>query len=501
MALRLAVGAGRSRLILQLLTESLLIAAAGGLLGILVGYGGVAVSRQGQIPTDLPLALSIELDQRVLFFSLAVAIFSVFLFGLIPALQTTRVDLAGAMKTGDTAVAGGRRLGGRSVLVAAQVAVSMALLTVAASLYRGIHAELAAGQGFRTSHLLMMTFDPSLAHYDSSQTDRFYKQLVERARAVPGVKSVALASTVPMSVENDTATIVPEGFQFPQGKNNVIVFAARVDENYFDTLGVALVRGRAFRETDTAGAPRVAIVNEQFAQHYWPGRDAIGKRFQVIRKKDNPWVEIVGIAKTGKYFSITERPTDFVYLPSRQSSRSRMVLVAESSGDSAALAAPLREVARGLDPNLPIFNVRTMEEFFDMTVIGTGNTILEIVAALGGMGLVLAIVGLYGLSSYAVARRTREIGIRMAIGASQSAVLARTLLQGLKPALFGLLAGVGLSVISEQMMKAVFPAITQADIVAYLLVTPALLAVTLLAAFIPARRAARVQPVQALRYE
>ncbi|HEY6342763.1 MAG TPA: ABC transporter permease [Bryobacteraceae bacterium] len=502
MALRLAVGAGRSLLIRQLLTESLLIAVAGGLLGILVGYGGVAVFRQIQIPTDLPVALSFDLDKRVLFFSLAVAVFSVFLFGLIPALQTTRVDLAGAMKTGDTAVAGGRRLGGRTVLVAAQVAVSMALLTVATFMYRGFHAELSAGQGFRTNHLLMMTFDPGLVHYDSSQTDRFYKQVVERTRAVAGVKSVALTSTVPMSVENDTATIVPEGYQFPKGKNNVIVFAARVDENYFDTLGIALVRGRAFRETDTAGAPRVAIVNEQFAQHYWPGRDAIGKRFQVMdRKKGNPWVEIVGITKTGKYFWIAERPTDFVYLPSRQSSRSRMVLVAESSGDPAALAAPLREAVRGLDSNLPIFNVRTMAEFFDMRVIATGNTILEVVAGLGGMGLILAMVGLYGLSSYAVARRTREIGIRMAVGASQGAVLGRTLLQGLKPALFGLLAGVGLSAIAEQMMKAVFPAITQADIVSYLLVTPALLAVTLLAAFIPARRAARVQPVQALRYE
>jgi predicted permease len=502
MALRLAVGAGRSRLIRQLLTESLLIAVAGGLLGILVGYGGVAVFRQMQIPTDRPEAFSFGLDQRVLFFSLAVAVFSVFLFGLIPALQATRVDLTRAMKAGDTAVAGGRRLGGRSVLVAAQVAVAMALLTVALTMYRWFHAELAVGQGFRTSHLLMMTFDPGLVNYDRSQTEQFYKQVVERTRAVPGVKSVALASTVPMSVENDTATVIPEGFQLPKGKKNVIVFAARVDESYFDTLGIELVRGRAFRETDTTSTPRVAIVNEQFAQHYWPGRDAIGKRFQVMdRKNGNPWAEIVGITKTGKYFSIAEGPTDFVYLPSRQSPHSRMVLLAESSGDPAALAAPLRQVVRGLDSNLPIFNVRTMEEFFDMRVIGPGNTILEIVAGLGGMGLLLAMVGLYGLSSYAVARRTREIGIRMAIGASQGAVLTRTLLEGLTPALFGLAAGVVLGPLAEWWMKAVFPGIAHADIVSYFLVTPVLLAVTLLAVFIPAWRAARVQPVQALRHE
>jgi putative ABC transport system permease protein len=504
MSLRLAIGAGRARLIRQLITESLLVALAGGVLGMGVGYAGVLLFQQIQIPTDLPLTLSFHLDQRVLLFSLAVAVFSVFLFGLIPAMQTTRVDLAGSLKAGDTAVAGRSRLWGRRFLVGCQVAVSLVLLTVSAFMYRGFHYALTANQGFRKDHLLMMSFDPSLVHYGDTQTEQFYKNVAERARTVPGVKSAALASTVPMSVEGDAAAIVPEGFQFPAGKENVTVFANRVDENYFDTMAVPLVRGRGFHETDTANAPRVAVVNEQFAQHYWPGRDAIGKRLRVVDPKEpnSAWVEIVGVAKTGKYLWIAERPMDFLYLPRRQYPRSQMVLLAESAGDPAGLAAPLREVVRGLDATQPIFNVRTMEEFYDMRVVSTGNVIVRIVAAMGFMGLALAVVGLYSLGAYAVSRRTREIGIRMAIGASRGAVLAMSLRQSLAPALCGVLAGLAASVFSERMLNAVFPAHTgQTDITAYLLVTPALIAIALLAAFIPARRASQVDPMRALRYE
>ena len=203
MALRLAVGAGRTRLIRQLITESLLVALAGGVLGVGVGYLGVMVFRQIQIPTDLPITLAIQLNSRVLFFSLAVAIFSVFLFGLVPALQSTRVDLASAMKTGDTAASGRRRVWGRGFLVGCQVAVSLVLLTVSVFMYRGFHRELAGSQGFRKDHLMMMSFDPSLVHYSEAQTQQFYKQLIERTRSVPGVRAVALTSAVPMSTERD----------------------------------------------------------------------------------------------------------------------------------------------------------------------------------------------------------------------------------------------------------------------------------------------------------
>jgi putative ABC transport system permease protein len=503
MALRLAVGAGRTRLIRQLITESLLVALAGGLLGIGVGYLGVMVFRQIQIPTDLPITLDIQLNPRVLFFSLAVALFSVLLFGLIPALQTTRVDLASAMKTGDAANSGRRRVWGRSFLVGCQVAVSLVLLTVSVFMYRGFHRELSGNQGFRKDHLMMMSFDPSLVHYSEAQTQQFYKQLVERSRSVPGVRSVALTSAVPMSTQADAAAIVPEGYQFPAGKDNAVIFASRVDEDFFETMGVSLVRGRGFSETDRADTPRVAVVNEQFAQHYWPGQEPLGKRLRVQdpNNPNTPWVQIVGVAKTGKYLWIAEPPTEFLYLPFRQNQRSRMILVSESAGESASIAGPLREVVRGLDSNQPIFDIRTMEEFYDMRVVSTGNTIMEIVAGMGVMGLILAMVGLYGLGTYAVSRRTREIGIRMAIGASRPAVLQMTMRQSLTPALYGLVAGLAASVVAERLLKVVFPTHTQTDITAYLLVVPALLAITMLAAYIPARRASRVDPMKALRYE
>jgi putative ABC transport system permease protein len=503
MALRLAVGAGRTRLIRQLITESLLVSLAGGLMGVGVGYLGVLVFRQIQIPTDLPITLSVQLNSRVLVFSLGVALFSVFLSGLIPALQTTRVDLASAMKTGDVAAFGRRRVWGRSLLVACQVAVSLVLLAVSAFMYRGFHRELAGNQGFRKDHLLMMSFDPSLVHYGEAQTQQFYKQLVERSRAVAGIRAVALTSSVPMSPQTDAAAIVPEGYQFPAGKENSIIFTSRVDENFFETLGVSLVRGRGFRETDSADSPRVAVINEQLAQHYWPGQEALGKRLRVqdTNNSNSPWVEIVGVAKTGKYLWIAEPPTEFLYLPYRQNLKARMILVSESAGDSASIAGPLREIVRGLDANQPIFDVRTMEDFYDKRVVSTGNTIMEIVTGMGLMGLILAMVGLYGLGAYAVSRRTREIGIRMAIGASRPAVLQMALRQGLTPALYGLAAGLIASVFSERMLKVVFPAKTQTDIAAYLLVVPSLMAIAMLAALIPARSASRVDPMKALRHE
>jgi predicted permease len=502
MALRLAIGAGRTRLVRQLITESLLIALAGGVLGVGVGYLGVMVFRQIQIPTDLPITFSIQLNPRVLFFSLAVALFSALVFGLIPALQSTRVDLASAMKTGDAAAPGGRRLWGRSFLVGCQVAVSLVLLTVSAFMYRGFHHALTDNQGFRKDHLLMMSFDPSLVHYSEAQTQQFYKQLVERSRSVPGIRAVALTSAVPMW-DPDGVAVIPEAYQFPAGKDSVTVFGSRVDENYFETMGVRLVQGRGFRETDSAETPRVAVVNEQFAQHYWPGQDALGKRLRVLDadKPNNPWVEIVGVAKTGRYVWIAEPPTEFLYLPYRQNRKSRMILVSESAGESASIAGPLREVVRGLDANQPIFGVRTMEEFYNMRVVSTGNTIIEIVAGMGMMGLILAMGGLYGLTTYAVNRRTREIGIRMAIGASRPAVLRMALRQGLTPALYGLAAGLVASVFADRLLKSVFPALTKTDIAAYLLVVPALFVITMMATYIPARHASRIDPMKALRTE
>jgi macrolide transport system ATP-binding/permease protein len=502
MAMRLALGAGRGRLIRQLMTESLLIALAGGLLGLAVGYGGINLFQQIQLPTDLPVALTFQLDRRALVFSLAAAVLSAVLFGVAPAIQTSRPDLTMVMKGGES-VAGRRRRWGRGLLVGGQVAVSVVLLVLATFMYRGFQQQLRSGPGYRTDHLLMMSFDPSLVHYSEDETRRFFLQLAEQARSTPGVKSAALASSVPMATNGlNAATVVPEGYQLPVGKENLTLFSARVDEHYFTTIGIPIIRGRGFREEDSTDTPRVAVVNEQFAQHYWPNQDPIGRRFQLRERGVSSWIAIVGVAKTTKYLWLAEPPTEFVYLPYRQNPQSEMVLLTETAGDPSSLVAPLRNVVQGLDRTQPIYNVRTMDEFYHMRTITIFNVIIGTIGAMGMMGLSLAIVGLYGLVAYATSRRTKEIGIRMAMGASSTAVLRMVLRQGLVLAVAGLVVGLLAGVGAERLLQAAFPSGDNSfHPMAHVLVAPVVLAATFVAAYLPARRAARLDPMKALRYE
>jgi|HubBroStandDraft_1064217.scaffolds.fasta_scaffold01030_14 predicted permease len=498
-AIRLAIGAGRMRLIRQLLAESLAIALAGGLASLLFAYAGTAFMDRIRIPSDIPIVFSVKLDQRALWFSLAVSLASTVLFGLVPALQASRTNLLPVLKATDADSARKQRLWGRSTLVVAQVALSLVLMVVAAMLFRGFRADLMGGPGFRTDHLAMMSFDPTLVHYNDAQAQQFYKDLRQRALATPGVKSAALTMVTPMAPNQHQVNVAPEGYQLPKDRNSVQVFADAIDDRYFDTMAIPIVRGRGFREADTAAAPRVAVVNEQLAKHYWPSGNAIGKRLRLDDLK-GPWVEVVGVAKTSKYLWIGEPPTEFLYLPLAQRPNSYMTLVAESFGDAAALVAPLHEMVRGLDPNQPIYDVRTMTDFYEARAISIPNMINQMVAAMGLVGLLLAMIGLYGLMAYSVARRTREIGIRMAIGANRGLVARMVLRQGFILALTGLAIGLAASFAAETGVNAVFST-TGRDPLAYLLVAPALLAVTMLAAWAPAHRASRVDPMRALRDE
>jgi predicted permease len=502
MALRLAIGAGRGRLVRQLVTESLLIAIAGGVLGLGVGYAGMTLFRQIELPTDLPIMISFQMDRRALLFSLAVSVTSAVLFGLVPAIQATRTDLTAVMKASDSVAPGRRRRWGRAVLVGGQVAISVVLLVVALFMYRGFRQQIANGPGYRTDHLLMMSFDTGLVRYTDAQARQFFEQVAERARAVPGVKTVTMSNYVPMA--NDSIgfeTVMPEGFQFPPGKDNATVLAARVDEYYFDTMGLTILRGRNFSVDDSFDALRVAIVNEQFAKHYWPNRDPIGQRLRA-GNDDKAWVQVVGLAKTSKYIFIAEAPSEFVYFPHRQKNLRQTIMLAQSAGDPSTLAAPLRDVVRSLDPNMPIYNVRTMSELYRMRAISIFNVLIGTVAAMGVMGLGLSIVGLYGLVAYAATRRTREIGIRMAIGANRRAVSLMVLRQGMVLAVVGLGLGLVASVGAGELLRAAFPSgDDQRDTVALLIVIPVVLAVTFLAAYLPAWKASRVNPMQALRHE
>jgi predicted permease len=344
-----------------------------------------------------------------------------------------------------------------------------------------------------------MGFNPSLVRFTETQTQQFYQELLKRAEQVPGVKSVALAAWLPMSTIQQEFALIPEGYALPKGTDNVHVMGDVVDEHYFDTMQVKVIHGRAFAASDTAKSPAVAVVNETLAKRYWPGRDPIGKRFR-LTDGNGATVEIVGLTKTAKYAWIGEPPTEFVYLPFTQHPTAEMTLIAESSGDAASLAAPLRDVVRGMDANQPVFDVRTVEDYYQKRVVSAPRLIIQMMTAMGLTGLAMALAGLYGLVAYAVSRRTREIGIRIAIGADRGSVLRMVLRGGLTLVAAGSAIGILLGFLAELALNTVFGQ-SGVDVTAYAVVLPALLLVTMAAAYIPAYRASRVEPSRALRYE
>ncbi len=501
-AIRLAIGAGRWPLVRQLLLESALLALAGGLVGTVIAYGGARYFSGIPIPSDLPIVFNIDVDRRVLIFTLAVSLISTLLFGLAPSLQITRPNLVTALKAADADTSGKRRLWGRNSIVVGQVALSLVLLIVSAVLVRGFQSELAQGPGYRTDGLFLTSFDTQLVHYSNDQTKQFYKQLLDRTRSAPGVNAAALTSVVPM-LGGDGINIVPEGYQLPRGQQTVMAFNAYVSDGYFQTLGIPILRGRGFLETDQAKTPPVVVVNEQFAKHYWPKGDALGKRIH-LRSATGPLAEVVGIAKMSKYFWIAEGPMDFIYLPYTQDERSSMIIIAGSVAPDAAMLAPvLRETVRSLDANMPVFDVRTMKDFYTQRAVKTPNMIADSVAGLGVMGLVLAMVGLYGLIAYSISRRTREIGIRMAIGADRQNVLGMVLRQGLTLGGIGIALGLVVSFFACRLMtSALFVAsFSHTDWAMFPVISLPLLLIVVLAAYGPARRASQIDPMKALREE
>jgi len=499
-AIRLALGATRGRLVRQLLTESLLLAFVGALIGLAFASAGIRFLQTIQIPTDLPIGISPQLDARVLLFSLSCAVASAIVFGLAPALQSSRPELVPALKSSDSGDNVRRRLTGRNALVIGQVAMSMILLIATGMLIDGFRHALVLNVGFRIDHLLTMQLDTSLVRYTPAQSHDFYRTLVEKARALPGVRGVTLSGIVPLSPEQDTQNIAPEGHQFPKGQSADSIMTDVVDENYFDIMQTPILRGRAFTVADKEDAPEVAIVNEQFANTYWPGQDAIGKRLRIDSKKDK-WLQIVGVAKTGKYIFMGEPPLRFVYVPFAQNPRKSMYLLTNSYGDPAALAAPLRQLVHTLDPDQPVFNVRTMEDFYQVRATAVMRMIVEMVATMGAVGLALALIGLYGLIAYSVARRTREIGVRMAIGARRSDVLKMVLRQGLVLSVAGIAIGGAISVAVSRALTAGLVGLGHPNSATYVIVPLVLLLVTLASSYLPALRASRVEPTVALRYE
>ena len=503
-AVRLAIGAGRSRLIRLLLTESLVLALLGGLGGMAVGYLGIAALDTFSIPTELPVKVPFRMDMRILLVSFALSVLSALFCGLAPALQSTRTDLVNGLKAGEVDTPGRKRLWGRNALVVAQIAMSLMLLAASFLMFRGFHQSLRWGMGFAEEakdHVLMVGFDPRLVQYDASQTERFYRLLVERVRSEAAVLSAALTQNPPLGLEGfDTIAFVPEGFEMPRDRPSFTSIMDTVDEGFFETMGVPLLRGRGFRPSDTAETPRVAVVNDQFARHYWPDGDALGKRIRLDHRAGAP-VEIVGVAQAVKYRDTFDRPVDFVYLPLAQHPVARMVLLVKSSGDPLQLVRPVQSLVRTLDANMPMLQTRTFEDLYRYAAVEGPGVAVKLVGTLGAVGLLLAIAGLYGVVAYSVSRRTREIGIRMAIGAAPFDVLRLMMGKGLVLAGIGTVIGLSMGFGVERLMNSMLFNAGGIDVVVYLVVVPAMVLVTMLAAYVPARKASRISPTLALRYE
>jgi macrolide transport system ATP-binding/permease protein len=502
-AVRLALGAGRLRLIRLLLTESMILASLGGLAGIAIGYGVIEWFHSKEsivFATELPVAVPFHMDKRVLLACIALSVLSALLCGLAPALQSTRVDLVNALKSADVDVPGRKRLWGRNLLVVAQVSMSLMLLTASFLMARGFQHTLMESTGFTKDHLLMTRFDPRLIQYNAAQTQQFYKLLAERMREMPGVQSEALTQNVPLGVDEfDGVTFVPDGFQMPPDRANFNSTMDTIDEGYFQTMGISILRGRAFLSSDTLDSPRVAIVNEHFAKHYWPAGNVVGKHIRLDSSAGTP-VEIVGVAQTIKNQNM-ESPVDFVYVPLAQHPVARMALMLRSSGDPLQLVQPVKEVVRALDPNLPMLQTRAYEDFYLNQAVRGPRIAIDLVGSMGLVGLLLAVAGLYGLVAYNVSRRTREIGIRIALGAGSSDVLRLVLGKGLLLVGIGTVIGLAMGFALEQLMNSMLFNSGGVDILAYAVVVPTLFVVTMLAAYVPARRATHIAPTQALRYE
>src|SRR5215475_2017831 len=496
-AVRLALGASRRRLTRLLLMESLMIAFAGGALAILVSEFTSSFLSTMELPADVPVHLDFQVDTRVLWFTILLSAGSTLLFGLIPAIRSTQPDLMSVIKSGESDMKRSRLLG-RHVLVVVQIVGSMILLVATTEGRRNFDEIIRGNPGFRRDHRITMRFNPKTSGYSDDQAQRFYETLVRRAGEVPGIRSAALTGAPPMTFDFETQAVVPEGYEFPSGRQSVEIMANVVDHHYFETLRVPILAGRGFRATDQEDSPRVAIVNEAFARNYL-GANPIGKRLR-LNDKNGTSVKVVGLTVTGKTFSLIEPPVQAIYLPLSQNPRSRMTLVAETAGDPAAVASPLQEVVRSMDPNLVVFRIRTMDDLFDRSTVNTIRIVGRMYDSAAVLGLVLALVGLYAIVSYQVTRRTREIGIRMALGAERPEVVKIFLRQAAVMSVLGIAIGLVLSVFANRVVAqslgagALHPALMAAVAVCMLLTAIA-------AAFLPARRAARIDPQQALREE
>jgi predicted permease len=502
MAIRSAMGAGRVRLIRQLLTESVVLAFFGAIGGLLLGRWAVG-AMSGMLPeSKFPIRLDFGFDWRVFAYALTAAVATGIVVGVWPALRAGSTDvnsiLHGAGRS-DTAGAGRHRV--RSVLVVAQVCGSLVLLIVAGLFVRSLSRAQHAYLGFDPDHVLNVSVDPKAVGYDDTRTNAFYKEIETRVRALPGVQSVGMASSVPMGMNSDGRMVYIEGRPLEPGKVAPLVLMNHVDASYLNAMRVPLLRGRQFTESDDEHAPLVAIINQQMAKDFWPNEDAVGKRFST-EGPNGPYTEVVGVAGNGRYVFIGWDHEQYFFVPLKQSFESFRTLQIRSSVPPETLGSEVQEQIRALDPNMPVSNVETMQRTLDGP---NGYFVFRVAAmlaaAMGLLGLTLAMVGVYGVVSFAASQRTHEIGIRLALGANRGDILRLVLRQGLTLVIAGVVAGVLVAFALTRSMATLLVGVSPTDALTFVTATVLLGGIGLWACYAPARRAMKLDPMVALRYE
>ena len=500
-ALRLALGADRARLTKQLLVESVMLSLVGGVVGLVLAYVGLQVLTRF-IPPDLAQATAINIDFKVMVFTLLVAVVTGLVFGLAPASQASHFNLNDTLKEGGRdsgAGARGKRI--RSVLVVAEVAVSFILLIGAGLLINSFMHLRNLDPGFRVDHLLGLNVNLSEVKYpDTPRRVAFFDEVVRRVQALPGVQSVAIAGNLPFTYNGDSMPIGVEGLPDPPPDQQPDVIFRAVGPGYFSTMGIPLIRGRDFTEQDTLETTYAVVVSEKTAKHYWPNADPIGKRLKGgSTTSEGPWRTVVGVVKDVRQNDFIAEPKMQMYYTYRQlKSLMPNALVVRTAVDPMSLAPSVRNAIWAVDKDQPVSNMNSMEQVVS-TAVARQRFSMLLLAVFAGLALVLAAVGIYGVMSYSVAQQTREIGIRMALGAQRSDVLKMTVMQGLKLVAIGLVIGLVVAFVLTRVMATLLFGISATDPVTFLSISVVLLAVALLASYIPALRATRVDPMIALR--
>jgi len=500
---RVVLGARPGRLTRQLMTESLLLSGLGALVGVLLGGWATATLRHGleRYPAPVTLRVDFSLDWRVLVMTAAIAAFAGIASGLLPAWHALRRDTLHPLKQGGrTGESAGRTRRLRDVLVVAQVAFSLALLVVAGLFTRSLDAARRIDIGFSTRNMLLLSVDPYLQGYDESRCLAYYERALERVRTLPGVRTATWTTFVPFTGNTRLTGIEAEGAPVrPTERPSALLMA--VADDYFATMGMPLESGRPFDTHDNGTTRQVAIVNQTLARMLWPGQDVIGRRLST-NGPDGPWREVVGVVRDAKYLFLWEDPRPMVGLPLRQNIPYGATLAIASDGDPASLAASVRAAVGELDPDLPLYDVKTLERHLrDGNAFGPLQLAADMASVVGALGLVLAIVGLYGVLAYGVSQRTHEIGVRIALGAARGRIIRLVVQHGLLLCLAGLALGAVLAFWMTGPVASLLVGVSPGDPGTYLTTAGALVGVAVLASYLPARRALRVDPVSALRAE